>query len=93
MEEALARWPPDGRPDPDTALLPEGHAAPGGAVWEAAAQSALQAEQISRQSQDPRRTIRQAILVQAVLALKLEAILGRDEAARQAFRAFTSGPP
>lgn len=85
MEEALAMWRRESRPDPDAVLLPEASAAvPSPPVWEAAAQAALEAGEWSRQFPDVRRAIRQAILSQAVLALKLEAILGRDEAARQA---------
>lgn len=85
MAEALAMWPQDRRADPDAALVPaELDAAAGKSVWEAAARSALEAEQWSRRSPDPRRAIRQAILAQAALALKLEAVRGCDEAARQA---------
>jgi hypothetical protein len=84
-EEALEIWRRESRPDPDAVLLPDASAAGSSkAAWEAAARAALEAEEWSRQFPDARRAIRQAILAQAVLALKLEAILGRDEAARRA---------
>lgn len=85
MEEALELWRRDRRADPDADLVRVPDTLPcSGAVWEAAARSAREAERLSRASPDPRRALRQAILAQAVLALKLEAIRERDEAARQA---------
>jgi hypothetical protein len=85
MEEALELWRQGGRADPDVHLVRSGHGgASPEAVWEAAARSAREVERLSRTSPDPRRAIRQAILAQAVLALKLEAIRGRDETSRQA---------
>lgn len=85
MEEALELWREGGRADPDADLLrAHENRISSGAVWEAAARSALEAERLTRTSPDPRRTLRQAILAQAVLALKLEAIRERDETARQA---------
>lgn len=85
MEEALELWRRDRRTDPDADLVPVPNAfLCSGTVWEAASRSALEAERLIRTSPDPRRALRQAILAQAALALKLEAIRERDETARQA---------
>jgi hypothetical protein len=85
MEEAVELWRRSDRADPDSALVPESlSGAPDGAVLEAVAQAGREAEQQSLRAASPRQAIREAILAQATLALKLEAILGRDERARAA---------
>jgi hypothetical protein len=82
IEEALELWRRGVNPDPDAALLPE--ASVPERILEAVQRGGRQAEQVSLATDNPRQAIRQAILAQATLALKLEAIHGRDEPTRQA---------
>ena len=85
MDEAVELWRKGGGKDPDAALLPESlRSAPEGPVLEAAVRVAREAEQRSLRAASSRQAIREAILAQATLALKLEAICARDERARAA---------
>jgi len=85
MDEAVELWRKGGDKDPDAALLHESlRGAPEGPVLEAAVRVAREAEQRSLRAASARQAIREAILAQATLALKLEAIRARDERARAA---------
>lgn len=85
MEEAIELWRKGGGKDPDAALLSASlRGAPEGPILEAAARVAREAEQRSLRAGSPRQAIREAILAQATLALKLEAICERDERTRAA---------
>lgn len=85
IEEAVELWRRGDSVDTDRVLLPETFGEPAsGPVFDAAVRSAREAEQRSLRAPAPRQAIREAILAQATLALKLEAILLRDEPARAA---------
>lgn len=85
MAEAVELFGRGADRDPDRVLVPDHlRGVPPPSVLEAAARTALEAEQQGLRAASARQAIREAILGQATLALKLEAILGRDERARAA---------